>query len=408
MISIERIAEPPEMAEIPDSIADAEISVSPQVSDSAGTKKYPCPHCPQTFTRQHNLKSHLLIHSQEKKFTCDTCSSKFRRIHDLKRHLKLHTGERPYICRKCGRRFARGDALIRHTKASVTCAVAFVSLEASRVDGSSQMDPATEPAEQYPSSPVSSTPMTPPLARREEYPKRNSIAGIMNHTHLPSILNSSTDDESRMTPTSLSLPPIASQQPRMHPGQGLNLPVHKSLSEERPASPVQYHLTLKDRPSTASNNENVHQDSGINSHDFSKSPSQNTHVTQSTSTALAFYQHQQQPSVPISLVSPAVSSPPSRSSEPNSRTPSVSNFSTLMSTPGNFNETSVANEEPQYVSHQVSMSAHKPSVSTSAGRDADPWKLIRVLENRVRALEERLNSAEGRVSFMEGQLSNSR
>lgn len=400
------------MANIPDVSTDPETPTSSQVSDSAGTKKYPCPHCPQTFTRQHNLKSHLLIHSQEKKFTCDTCSSKFRRIHDLKRHLKLHTGERPYICRKCGRRFARGDALIRHTKASVTCAVAFVSLEASRVDASSQFDSTTESAEQDPSSPISSTLMSSPVERREGYHKQNSIADIMNHTHLPSILNSSPDDEALMTPTSLSLPPIASQHPRMHPGPSLNLPLQNPLSGERPASPLQYPHMMKDHSLLSSSTENIFRESGNNSNDFSKSVPQNTHVTQLSSTALAFYHHQQQPSVPINLVSPAASSPPSRSSESNSRTPSVSNLSTFMSTPANSNknrETSVASEEPQYSVQQVVMpAAHKPSVSNGVGRDADPWKLIRVLENRVRALEERLNSAEGRVSFMEGQLNNSR
>lgn len=100
-------------------------TATPSAASSSLPKKFQCPHCPQTFTRHHNLKSHLLIHSQEKKFVCQTCSSKFRRIYDLKRHLKLHTGERPYLCGKCGRRFARGDALIRHTKTTGTCSTAF-------------------------------------------------------------------------------------------------------------------------------------------------------------------------------------------------------------------------------------------------------------------------------------------
>ncbi|KAL5335261.1 hypothetical protein BJX70DRAFT_330475 [Aspergillus crustosus] len=89
---------------------------------SPSAKKHRCPHCPTEFTRHHNLKSHMLTHSQEKPFICTICQSRFRRLHDLKRHQKLHTGERPHICPKCGRRFARGDALARHNKGQGGCA----------------------------------------------------------------------------------------------------------------------------------------------------------------------------------------------------------------------------------------------------------------------------------------------
>ncbi|WEW60073.1 hypothetical protein PRK78_005557 [Emydomyces testavorans] len=89
---------------------------------SPSAKKHRCPYCSTEFTRHHNLKSHLLTHSQEKPYVCQTCQSRFRRLHDLKRHTKLHTGERPHICPKCGRRFARGDALARHNKGSGGCA----------------------------------------------------------------------------------------------------------------------------------------------------------------------------------------------------------------------------------------------------------------------------------------------
>ncbi|PGH27831.1 hypothetical protein AJ80_00381 [Polytolypa hystricis UAMH7299] len=89
---------------------------------SPSAKKHRCPYCSTEFTRHHNLKSHLLTHSQEKPYVCQTCQSRFRRLHDLKRHAKLHTGERPHICPKCGRRFARGDALARHNKGAGGCA----------------------------------------------------------------------------------------------------------------------------------------------------------------------------------------------------------------------------------------------------------------------------------------------
>ena len=98
------------------------MSLPNATSKSPGSRKHRCSHCGTEFTRHHNLKSHLLTHSQEKPFCCERCDQKFRRLHDLKRHTKLHTGERPHTCHKCGRAFARGDALARHNKGPGGCA----------------------------------------------------------------------------------------------------------------------------------------------------------------------------------------------------------------------------------------------------------------------------------------------
>lgn len=83
--------------------------------------RHVCTICDHTFTRKHNLKAHLLTHTNEKPFTCMICSSQFRRLYDLKRHEKVHTREKPYSCALCKKTFARADALIRHKNSSSGC-----------------------------------------------------------------------------------------------------------------------------------------------------------------------------------------------------------------------------------------------------------------------------------------------
>lgn len=101
--------QPPSLSE-----SKAVLLLEPSPSPVPVGKKHQCPYCSTTFRRHHNLKSHLLTHTQERPYVCQTCEQRFRRIHDLKRHTKLHTGERPFVCQKCGRSFARGDSLNRH------------------------------------------------------------------------------------------------------------------------------------------------------------------------------------------------------------------------------------------------------------------------------------------------------
>ncbi|ORX79489.1 hypothetical protein BCR32DRAFT_328105 [Anaeromyces robustus] len=51
-------------------------------------------------------------------FQCEFCPSAFSRKHDLKRHIKIHTGNTPaHKCKHCGKNYARLEALNKHEAA---------------------------------------------------------------------------------------------------------------------------------------------------------------------------------------------------------------------------------------------------------------------------------------------------
>merc|ERR1719376_268518 len=53
-------------------------------------KPYQCKICNSTFTRYHNLKQHVKLHSGVKPFECDICHKKFTRNYTLKLHKAKH------------------------------------------------------------------------------------------------------------------------------------------------------------------------------------------------------------------------------------------------------------------------------------------------------------------------------
>ncbi|KAJ9606165.1 hypothetical protein H2200_009126 [Cladophialophora chaetospira] len=110
------------------------------VQPSTPGQKHKCPHCDLEFTRHHNLKSHLLTHSQEKPYVCSTCSARFRRLNNLKRHTKLHTGERSHSCPACGRKFSRAAALARHSEGPGGCAGRRATLGSDNEEGLDHRD----------------------------------------------------------------------------------------------------------------------------------------------------------------------------------------------------------------------------------------------------------------------------
>ncbi|KAI8928412.1 hypothetical protein BC831DRAFT_397510 [Entophlyctis helioformis] len=87
-----------------------------RASDTLTDDTFPCTECSRIFTRRHNLKSHMNVHTRERPFVCQDCGQRFGRLHDLKRHERTHRGVQPYTCKFCARAFTRQDALVRHLK----------------------------------------------------------------------------------------------------------------------------------------------------------------------------------------------------------------------------------------------------------------------------------------------------
>ncbi|KAI8851071.1 hypothetical protein BC829DRAFT_368754 [Chytridium lagenaria] len=153
-----------------DSDSDSDDDVPNLSSGGGAPASHACPHegCAKTFSRLHNLKSHLKTHTPDKPFGCAYCSLAFRRNHDLKRHMRLHTDDRPYVCGGCGKGFGRSDALRRHNKVD-DCP--------SSNGGSSDASPASS---------VSATPapQTPSLSHPVQIPLGDARFGVASSTVL--------------------------------------------------------------------------------------------------------------------------------------------------------------------------------------------------------------------------------
>ncbi|XP_005104225.2 uncharacterized protein LOC101860911 [Aplysia californica] len=86
-----------------------------KLTHKKGKQMAKCEVCGSEFTRQSNLKKHMMIHTGQKPFTCEVCGSSFTQKANLQVHMRTHTGEKPYTCNTCGAKFAHSQALKTHT-----------------------------------------------------------------------------------------------------------------------------------------------------------------------------------------------------------------------------------------------------------------------------------------------------
>lgn len=86
--------------------------------------KFHCDQCPKTFTRRHNLNTHLRTHTGQRPYECAVCGADFTRKFERDRHEQGHQN-REYMCQGnlkdgstwgCKASFTRTDTLATHLK----------------------------------------------------------------------------------------------------------------------------------------------------------------------------------------------------------------------------------------------------------------------------------------------------
>ncbi|KAF3273120.1 hypothetical protein TWF970_009402 [Orbilia oligospora] len=356
----------------------ASISSDPRasISSASGSRgKHECPNCHQTFTRHHNLKSHLLTHSHEKPFQCITCQSRFRRLHDLKRHQKLHTGERPHVCDSCGRRFARADALARHNRGEGGCAgrrSSMTGLGEGGYDGTDGMEGIEhtgddEAMHDYPESPTSRKAMSLPNARsRHSYSRaRQQARQAQNLQPAPLPPRSASNH---------SYPPINPNMP-----SAFSAPAPPSINTSQPNAPSilqQGDLTDSPRALSPSNP------------GFPVPPHDSTSLGPIRSPSFSSTPFHQQQSIDNSrrqsTVGPGYSLPQPSQTSPRSHNAGLPGS---LSRPGSFSGTHLAPPD--------ALAGGQSNIFSSG--DQGIWSYIEKLEKRIRDLEEKNSGMEARL-----------